>query len=233
MSNRILCMIPARIGSERFKKKNLALVQGKPILSWGIKAAINSNIFDEIIINGDHESFREITKSFNLTYYSRDESLASSFARSDDVIFDFIESNKCEYVVWFNAIAPLQTSEDIKGFVNTLLSGQFDSLFSIKSEYVQAIFKNKELNFSKESKFQKTQDLDPIDLFVPSLMGWKTSVFKKKYLKNKFSFFCGNVGFYKTKSRLSSLVIKNEDDFRLIRSVIEGISSYNNAVDYY
>ena len=50
-------MIPARIGSERFKKKNLALIQNKPVLSWGIEAAIKGNIFDEIITKLYKESF--------------------------------------------------------------------------------------------------------------------------------------------------------------------------------
>ena len=62
-------------------------------------------------------------------------------------------------------------------------------------------------------------------------MGWESDVLKN-YLINQFSFL-STVGYYKIKSRLTSLVIKNEDDFRLIRSVIEGIKSYNNEVDYY
>ena len=53
-------MIPARIGSQRFKQKNLALIQDKPVLSWGIEAAKNSNIFDNIIINGDNQLFKKI-----------------------------------------------------------------------------------------------------------------------------------------------------------------------------
>ena len=65
------------------------------------------------------------------------------------------------------------------------------------------------------------------------MMGWESDVFKKKYLINQFSFFSGTIGYYEIKSRLTSLVIKNEDDFRLIRSVIEGIKSYNNVVEYY
>ena len=48
MKNRIICMIPARIGSQRFKQKNLALINRKPVLAWGIESAINSKIFDQI-----------------------------------------------------------------------------------------------------------------------------------------------------------------------------------------
>lgn len=233
MSKKVLCMIPARIGSQRFKKKNLALINKKPVLSWGIEAAFNAKIFDKIVVNGDSQEFEQISNSYNLDYFMRKETLSSSEAKSDDVVYDFLENHKCDYIVWFNAIAPLQTIKDINGFVNSLVKNNFDSLFSIKTEYVQALFKKSPLNFTIKEKFSKTQDLNPIKLFVPSLMGWNANSFRETYLENKFSFFTGKIGYYEIKSKLSSLVIKNEDDFRLIRSVIEGFSTYNNEVEYY
>ena len=233
MNKKIVCMIPARIGSQRFMKKNLANIKGKPVLSWGIEAAKKSNIFDQIIINGDDKIFEEIANSHGLRYHDRNTVLSSNKAKSDDVINDFLKYFSCDYIVWFNAIAPLQTIQDIRGFVSTLIEKNFNSLFSIKTENIQALFENKPLNYSISEKFSRTQDLIPIKLFVPSMMGWETIEFKKKYLQDQFAFFSGSVGYYEIKSKLSSLVIKTEEDFRLIRSVVEGFSSYNNEVKYY
>ena len=233
MKKKVICMIPARIGSQRFKQKNLALIKGKPVLAWGIESALKSNKFDQIVVNGDSLLFKKIATSYNLQYYNRDRFLSSSEAKSDDVIYDFLGKFDCEYIVWFNAIAPLQTKEDITGFVEKLSKGNFQSLFSTKTDFIQALFENSPINFSINEKFSRTQDLKPIQSFIPSMMGWESDVFKKNYLINQFSFFSGSVGYYETKSRLTSLVIKNEDDFRLIRSVIEGIKSYNNGVEYY
>ena len=233
MKNRIICMIPARIGSQRFKQKNLALIDDKPVLAWGIESAINSKIFDQIIINGDNILFKKIAEKYNLQYYNRNSLLSSSDAKSDDVIYDFINQFDCEYIVWFNAIAPLQTKKDIKDFATTLIQDNFNSLFSVQSNYIQALFEESPINFSTKDKFSKTQDLKPIKSFVPSMMGWESKIFKQNYLKKEYSFFSGSVGYYEIKSRLTSLVIKNEDDFKLIRSVIEGFKSYNNKVEYY
>jgi len=233
MKKKVICMIPARIGSQRFKQKNLALIKGKPVLAWGIESAIKSNKFDKIVVNGDSSLFKKIAALYNLEYYSRSPILSSSKAKSDDVIYDFLGKFDCEYIVWFNAIAPLQTKEDIKGFVDKLSRGYYNSLFSIKTDFIQALFEESPINFSINEKFSRTQDLKPIQSFIPSMMGWESDVFKKKYLINQFSFFSGTIGYYEIKSRLTSLVIKNEDDFRLIRSVIEGIKSYNNVVEYY
>lgn len=228
----VICMIPARIGSQRFKEKNLALINGKPVLQHGIELAKDSQVFDNIIVNGDHEYFREIAKSLGVSFYERDATLASSLTKSDDVIMDFINKYSCNQLVWLNAIAPLQTTKDVIGFTDLLRSDVYQSLFAVKEEFVQTLYKGKPLNFSATEKFQRTQDLEPVQLFVPSIMGWNSEAFKESYRKNKHGLFCGQIGYYGV-SKLSTLVIKTENDFRLIRSVIEGITSYNNEIGYY
>lgn len=233
MKKKIICMIPARIGSQRFRHKNLALIQNKPILSWGIESAKDSNVFEEIIINGDNIVFEKIAKSYNLKYHDRNPLLSTNESKSDDVIFDFLKIYECDFIVWFNAIAPLQAKEDIVDFVKLLTEENFNSLFAVKSDYIQALYEDLPINFSINEKFSRTQDLKPICSFVPSMMGWNSESFIKNYKKNKFSFFSKKVGYYENKSKLSSLVIKTEEDFKLIRCVIEGIKSYNDEVKYY
>ena len=40
--------------------------------------------------------------------------MGSSDTKSDDVIINFVEKFQCDFLVWFNAIAPLQELKDIK-----------------------------------------------------------------------------------------------------------------------
>ena len=49
MSN-IVAMIPARIGSQRLKYKNLAIIQNKPLIYYSIRASKEAKIFDKIIL---------------------------------------------------------------------------------------------------------------------------------------------------------------------------------------
>ena len=67
--------------------------------------------------------------------------------------------------------------------------GHYQSLFSNKTDFIQALFENSPINFSINEKFSRTQDLKPIQSFIPSMMGWESDVFKKNYLINQFSFF--------------------------------------------
>ena len=53
MSNRVIALIPARGGSKRFPGKNIAPFNGRPLSSWTLDFACNSNIFDLIYLNTD------------------------------------------------------------------------------------------------------------------------------------------------------------------------------------
>ena len=85
MKTRIIAMIPARVGSERLKMKNLALINGKPLIYYSIKAAKDSGIFDKIVLNSDSQIFGEIATRYDIDFYLRPRELGSSETKSDDV----------------------------------------------------------------------------------------------------------------------------------------------------
>ena len=45
---KIIAMIPARLGSQRLKQKNLQLIHGEALIAHAIRKAKLSNVFDEI-----------------------------------------------------------------------------------------------------------------------------------------------------------------------------------------
>lgn len=49
----ITCIIPARGGSKRIKHKNKRLMNGRSLVDYALKAAIDSKIFDLIIVSSD------------------------------------------------------------------------------------------------------------------------------------------------------------------------------------
>lgn len=48
-----VCIIPARGGSKRIPGKNLKLFNDKPIISYAIKTALSSGLFDRVIVSTD------------------------------------------------------------------------------------------------------------------------------------------------------------------------------------
>ena len=68
---KIIAMIPARIGSQRLKFKNFALIKNKPLISYAINAAKNSKIFSNVIINSDSKLFKKIADELKCDFFLR------------------------------------------------------------------------------------------------------------------------------------------------------------------
>ena len=131
--SKLIAMIPARIGSQRLKFKNFALVNGKPLISYAIKNSIKSKIFDKIVLNSDSELFKSISKEYKVDFYLRNKKLGGPLVRSDDVVFDFLNKyHNYDYLFWINPISPLTPRSigvvcAIKLFSQTNKIGQFQS----------------------------------------------------------------------------------------------------------
>ena len=95
----INAMIPARIGSTRFKMKNLAMLNGKPMIAYAIIAALSSKLFNRVIVNSDSDIFRPIAEEYGAEFYLRPSHLGGSTVKSDDVVKDFIENFPSDIVV--------------------------------------------------------------------------------------------------------------------------------------
>ena len=70
-NKKIIAMIPARIGSQRLKFKNLAIIGKHPLIYYVIEAAKKSNIFDKIVLNSDHKIFKKISDRYKIDFYLR------------------------------------------------------------------------------------------------------------------------------------------------------------------
>lgn len=64
MSERILAVIPARGGSKRLKNKNVLPLAGKPMIAHTIKSALDSKLFDDILVSTDSKSIARIARKY-------------------------------------------------------------------------------------------------------------------------------------------------------------------------
>jgi pseudaminic acid cytidylyltransferase len=59
-----IAVIPARGGSKRIPRKNIKIFDGFPMISYAIKAAIASNLFDQVIVSTDDDEIAQVAKSY-------------------------------------------------------------------------------------------------------------------------------------------------------------------------
>ena len=90
-SSKLIAIIPARGGSKRIPRKNIKLFHGKPIIAYSIEAAIQSGLFDEVVVSTDDEEIELIAKQFNVLIHKRSAKNADDFATTSDVIDEVLK----------------------------------------------------------------------------------------------------------------------------------------------
>lgn len=216
----VVAMIPGRMGSERLPIKNLALIDGRPLISYAIEAAIESGVFDRVVVNSDGQAFGEVAQRYGAEFYLRPPALGSSETRSDEVVYDFMQKHPSDIVAWVNPTSPLQTGEEVRDVINHFIQQQLDSLITVKNEPVHCVFDGKPLNFTPEGLFAKTQDLTPVQSFVYSVMMWRTQTFMEEYEDKGYALLSGKLGFYPV-SKQSAVIIKTDEDLMIAESILK------------
>ena len=231
-SLKIYAMIPARYGSTRLKMKNLALINNKPMISYSIQAAKNSNAFDKVIVNSEHTIFKNIADRYGVDFYHRSNILGSSEAKSDSVVADFMAAYpEADIVAWINPISPFQTDKEISDIVKYFVQNSRDSLITVENKQVHCNYKELPINYDPGEIFAQTQDLSPVQPFVYSVMMWRSDKFLLEYSKKGSALFCGDFGVYPV-GKLSGIIIKNADDLKLADMLMRSMSAENDNKNY-
>jgi len=223
-------MIPARMGSERLKCKNLRLLGGKPVIAHAIELAKKSGVFDRIIVNSENAVFGEIAERYGVEFYQRPVDLGGSNACSDDLVYDFMQHHPGDILVWVNPIAPLQPVSEVLGALQFMEENTFDTVITTKREYLHTLYRGVPLNFSCSERFAKTQDLEPVENIVYSLMMWRYKSFTSAYRRAGYAVLSGSVGYFPV-SRQSSILIKYEEDLQICESLLQMQNSYSPEYD--
>lgn len=71
ISDRPLCIIPARRGSRRFPGKHLAKLAGKPLVLYAIEAAQASGVFAELCVSSDDEDVLDLARAARVPHVLR------------------------------------------------------------------------------------------------------------------------------------------------------------------
>ncbi len=131
-----ICIIPARGGSKRIPRKNIKDFNGRPIIAYAIKAALDSGLFDEIMVSTEDEEIATISKKYGANVpFLRSKDTADDFSTTNDVLKEVIHKYQKDLGLNFTnacciyATSPLiQIHRLAEGF-NLLRDGNFKTVF--------------------------------------------------------------------------------------------------------
>ena len=84
---KIICTICMRANSQKIKNKNLINLNKKPLMSYTIKSAVNSKLFDNIVVSSDSKKIQKLSKKFGAeVIFSRPKKLSTNYVPKLSVI---------------------------------------------------------------------------------------------------------------------------------------------------
>lgn len=132
-----LAIITARGGSKRIPRKNIKPFLGKPILAYSIEAALDSGLFDEVMVSTEDEEIAEIAKKYGAKVpFYRSEKTAGDFATTNDVLLEVLEEYKklgreFDEACCIYPTAPFVTSGKLKKAMEEFAASDADTLIPV------------------------------------------------------------------------------------------------------
>lgn len=140
MRKRYLAVIPARGGSKGIPKKNIKVMNGKPLIAYTIEAAseaIAQGFIDDCIVSTDSEEIASISRQYGASVpFMRPEYLGGDTIKSIDVILhalQFMEDKGKVYdaVITLQPTSPMRTTEDLTGGIFLYDNSDNDSAIAV------------------------------------------------------------------------------------------------------
>jgi N-acylneuraminate cytidylyltransferase len=136
MSN-IIGIIPARGGSQSIKNKNIRDFHGKPLISWTIECALESNL-DRVIVSTDNQEIRDIALSCGAEVpFLRPTEFADNYSGIEPVLkhvyeyFTNVEHYQVDALVMLLPTSPFRHVEDINNAVEIYKKNEVTSVVSV------------------------------------------------------------------------------------------------------
>lgn len=135
-----IAFIPARGGSKRFPKKNIAPLNGKPLLAWTIESAIDSGIFSKIVVSSDDEETLQLAEKYGqgkIVLHHRSQKLSGDKVTAAKVLGALLEELQEQGEVFDQCClllptCPFRSAQDIRD-AQKLLSPDDNAVISMRT----------------------------------------------------------------------------------------------------
>ena len=142
-----IAVIPARGGSKRIPRKNIREFAGKPMIAHSIECAIQSGLFDRVIVSTDDPDISQVAQEFGAEVpFLRPKEISDDHTGTHQVVghaLKWLQDNgyNPSEVCCIYATAPFIRHEDLMKGLQLLLAGKWTSVFSATS-YSYPIFRS-------------------------------------------------------------------------------------------
>lgn len=130
-----IALIPARAGSLRVKSKNTRLLQGHPLIAYTIRLALESGLFNKVLVTTDSEETREIALHYGAQVpFLRPAELSSSISPDIEWIKHAFANLDESYEIFaiLRPTSPFRTVSSVKKAIELFKQASTDSLRAVE-----------------------------------------------------------------------------------------------------
>lgn len=132
-----LAIIPARGGSKGIPRKNVRLLNGKPLIAHTIEQALKTPTINRVIVSTDDAEIGAVSQQYGAEVVWRPAEISGDLASSEAAllhVLEYLEQSEgyCpDLTVFLQCTSPLTLAEDIEGTIQALLREQADSALAV------------------------------------------------------------------------------------------------------
>lgn len=219
---KIVLHIPAREGSKRVLRKNLREMNGKPMISYVIEAALTAHITENCYVNTDSEGIIEYIKANYpaMKIYLRDKELCNDNAQSDHFNTDIIRKLQPDTLIMINPVCPLIESEDIVNVVNAYKNSECDTMITSCSTHMQTFCDGKPVNIDVKAALSPSQANPLITTLNWAITIWEANSFVARMDKKGFAVWGERISFYDI-DQFKAVKVSEEKDFIFAEKLLQ------------
>jgi len=141
-----ICFIGARGGSKGVPRKNIRLLNNKPLIAHTIKSALDAGIFEHVVVSTEDSEIARVAKKYGAEVpFIRPKKLATATAGFADVMIHGIDQmRKMGYrfdtLVNRDCTVPFVRISDMKNAVNLLKNKRCDAVYGVYRQHFNPYF---------------------------------------------------------------------------------------------
>jgi CMP-N-acetylneuraminic acid synthetase len=211
---KIVAIIPIKKNSERIKKKNFKIINGKPFYRFLLDKLKKCN-FDEVYIDSDSEIIKNYCNKNNFKFISRLKKLSGNNANGNDLINYHQKIINADVYFQLFVTAPLLSVSTINKCIDIMKkNNKFDSILTSRSLYTWFWFKKNPVNYNPKI-LPRSQDCKPVIQETTGLYGIRKAALKK------FKARIGNKPYFYDVPYQEALDIDELIDLQLLKFLIK------------
>ena len=129
---RTVSLLPARGGSKGIPNKNIAPLNGKPLIYYAIQASLNSES-QETWVSTDNDEIKRVSIECGARVIDRPAEISKDYSQSEEALLHFCSEVDFDTLVFIQPTSPLVESTHIDTGIQMM--NEYDSVFSVYKEH--------------------------------------------------------------------------------------------------